>query len=83
VKLKRREALVSLLGAAGALGPARGLPQDVSEETVKEMLRLLAGVEPMVGEAAAVRAFLLTFRAPLRPDPEIEPAIEFDPEVDP
>jgi hypothetical protein len=81
--MKRREALVSLLGAVGALGAARGSAQDVSEETVKEMLRLLAGIEPLPGEAAGVRAFLLTFRAPMSVDPEIEPAIEFDPEVDP
>jgi hypothetical protein len=82
MSMKRREALVSLLGAAGALGAARGSAQGVSEETVKEMLRHLAGIDPLPGEAAAVRAFLLALR-PMSPDPEIEPAIEFDPEVDP
>ena len=80
--MKRREAIVSLL-ASGFLGASRGSAQDLTEETVKEMLRVLGGVELLAGEAAEVRAFLLTFRAAMSPDPEIEPAIEFDPEVDP
>jgi hypothetical protein len=77
--------IASLLGAAGALG-ARVPPvppvQDLSPETVREMLRTLGGVEPMPSEEAYVRAFLLSYRLAARPDPEVEPALTFDPDVD-
>jgi hypothetical protein len=42
------------------------------------MMRTLAGLEPMPGEEAGVRAFLLSFRYPLPVNPEVEPASTFD-----
>lgn len=81
--MKRRRLLASLLGAAGALGTGVVSAQDLSPEAVKEMLRTLGGVEPMPSEEAYVRAFLLSYRLAYRPDPEIEPALSFDPDVDP
>jgi hypothetical protein len=79
--LKRRRVIASLLGAAGALGAGVPQPQDLSSETVKEMLRTLGGVEPLPSEETYVRAFLLSFRRPAPPDPEVEPALTFDPEL--
>ena len=77
--MRRREALVSLLGAA-ALGAGTAEAQDLSPETVIQMMRTLAGLEPMPGEAAGVRAFLLSYRYALPSDPGVEPASTFDPE---
>ncbi len=77
--MKRREALVSLLGAA-ALGAGTAEAQDLSPETVRQMMRTLAGLEPMPGEEAGVRAFLLSYRYALPSDPGVEPASTFDPE---
>ena len=79
--MKRRRVIVSLFGVAGALSVGVGEAQDLSEETVRQMLRSLAGVEPLPSEESQVRAFLLSMRATLPPDPETEPAITFDPEV--
>lgn len=76
--MKRREALVSLLGAA-ALGAGTAEAQELSPETVRQMMRTLAGLEPMPGEEAGVRAFLLSYRYPHPSDPGIEPASTFDP----
>lgn len=83
--MKRREAMLALLGGAGAIATtARTSPaQDLSEETVGQMMRLLAGLEPLPSEEAHVRAFLLSVRAPAPADPEVEPALVFDPEMDP
>ena len=80
--MNRREALVSLLGAA-ALGAGTAEAQDLSPETVKQMMRTLAGLEPMPGEEAGVRAFLLSYRFALPSDPGVEPASTFDPESRP
>jgi hypothetical protein len=80
--VKRRRVIASLLGAAGALGARVPEAQDLSPETVKEMLRTLGGVEPLPSEEAYVRAFLLSFRGAAPPDPEVEPALTFDPELD-
>jgi hypothetical protein len=80
--MRRREALVSLLGAA-ALGAGTAEAQDLSPEAVREMMRTLAGLEPMPGEEAAVRSFLLSYRYPLPSDPGVEPASTFDPETKP
>jgi hypothetical protein len=80
--VRRREALVSLLGAA-ALGAGTVEAQDLSPETVKQMMRTLAGLEPMPGEEAGVRAFLLSYRFALPTDPGVEPASTFDPEPRP
>ena len=77
--MRRREALVSLLGAA-ALGTGTAEAQDLSPEAVKQMMRTLAGLEPMPGEEAGVRAFLLSYRFAFPSDPEVEPASTFDPE---
>jgi len=81
--VKRREALVSLLGVAAALGAGTAEAQDLSPETVKQMMRTLAGLEPMPGEEAGVRAFLLSYRYALPSDPAVEPASTFDPELKP
>ena len=80
--MKRREALVSLLGVA-ALGAGTAEAQDLSPETVKQMMRTLAGLEPMPGEEAGIRAFLLSYRYALPSDPGVEPASTFDPEPRP
>lgn len=74
--------IASLLGAAGALGAPVTPAQDLSPDTVKEMLRTLGGVEPRPAEEAYVRSFLLSYRLAARPDPEVEPALNFDPELD-
>jgi len=78
--VRRREALVSLLGAA-ALGAGTAEAQDLSPEAVKQMMRTLAGLEPMPGEEAGVRAFLLSYRFAFPSDPGVEPASTFDPQV--
>jgi hypothetical protein len=82
--MKRRQALFSLLGAASAASlPSSAQAQALSSEAVGGLLRSLAGLEPMPGEPDAVLAFLLSFRLAAEPDPGIEPALTFDPEVDP
>ncbi len=78
--MRRREALVSLLGAA-ALGAGTAEAQDLSPEAVKQMMRTLAGLDPMPGEEAGVRAFLLSYRFAFPSDPGVEPASTFDPKV--
>jgi hypothetical protein len=47
------------------------------------MMRTLAGLEPMPGEEASVRAFLLSTRYAFPSDPGVEPASTFDPETKP
>jgi hypothetical protein len=82
--VKRREALFSILGAASAASlPASARAQALSPEAVGGLLRTLAGLEPMPGEAESVLSFLLSFRTTVTPDPGVEPALTFDPEVDP
>jgi hypothetical protein len=83
--MKRREAMFVLLGSAGAVRAAAGTApaQNLSDETVRQMMRLLGGFEPLPSEEAHVRAFLLSVRAAGPPEPEIEPALTFDPEMDP
>ncbi len=76
--MRRREAILSLLGATG-LPRAAAAAQDLSPETVRQMMRTLAGLEPMPGEEAGVRAFLLSYRYPHPSDPGVEPASTFDP----
>jgi hypothetical protein len=76
--MRRREALVTLLGAA-ALPGATATAQDLSPETVRQMMRTLAGLEPMPGEEAGVRAFLLSYRYLHPSDPGVEPASVSDP----
>jgi len=76
--VRRREALASLLGAF-ALSAKTTAAQDLSPETVRQMMRLLAGLEPLPGEEAGVRAFLLSYRFALPSDPGVEPAATFDP----
>ncbi len=79
--MRRREALGSLLGAfsIGAIGVGAGEAQDLSPSAVGQMMRTLAGLEPMPGEEAAVAAFLLSYRFSLPSDPGVEPASTFDP----
>ena len=76
--MKRREALASLLGVV-ALGVETAEAQDLSPSAVGQMMRSLAGLEPMPGEEAAVAAFLLSYRFALPSDPGVEPASTFDP----
>jgi hypothetical protein len=76
--MRRREALASFLGAVGlAMGTSEA--QDLSPSAVGQMMRTLAGLEPMPGEEAAVAAFLLSYRFSLPSDPGVEPASTFDP----
>lgn len=82
--MKRRQALFSLLGAASAVSlPATGGAQGLSAESVAGLLRSLAGLEPLPGEPESVLAFLLSFRTRATPDPGVEPALSFDPQVEP
>jgi hypothetical protein len=76
--MRRREALASLLGAIG-LGAAAAGAQELSPPAVGQMMRTLAGLEPMPGEEAAVAAFLVSYRFSLPSDPGVEPASTFDP----
>lgn len=75
--MNRRYALGVLL-AAGAFS-TMAEAQELSEEAVAGMLRAFTGRGPGAGEAARVRAFLLSLRTGLPPDPEVEPALAFDP----
>lgn len=75
--MNRRHAIAVLL-ATGSLS-SHAVAQGLSEEAVVEMLRALTGMEPRPSEAAQVRAFLLSVRTALPPDPEVEPALTFDP----
>jgi hypothetical protein len=79
--MRRREALASLLGAVGLAAASSVEAQDLSPSAVGQMMRTLAGLEPMPGEEAAVAAFLLSYRFSLPSDPAIEPASTFDPEA--
>lgn len=82
--MKRRQALFSLLGAASAASIPRGTEaQGLSAEAAAGLLRTLTGLEPMPGEPERVLGFLLSFRSTVAPDPGVEPALRFDPEVDP
>jgi hypothetical protein len=76
--MRRREALLSLLGAT-ALPATTATAQDLSPETVRQMMRTLAGLDPLPGEEAGVRAFLLSYRYLHPSDPGVEPASTFDP----
>ena len=77
--MRRREALGSLLGVL-AIGARAAKAQDLSPSAAGQMMRSLAGLEPMPGEEAAVAAFLVSYRFALPSDPGIEPASTFDPE---
>jgi hypothetical protein len=76
--VRRREAIGSLLGAL-AVGAGAAEAQDLSPSAVGQMMRTLAGLDPMPGEEAAVAAFLLSYRFALPSDPSVEPASTFDP----
>ena len=78
--MRRREALASLLGALG-LGAVAAEAQELSPPAAGQMMRTLAGLEPMPGEEAAVAAFLASYRYSLPSDPGVEPASTFDPEL--
>lgn len=75
--MRRREAIGSLLGVLAVAGAAEA--QDLSPSAVGQMMRTLAGLDPMPGEEAAVAAFLLSYRFALPSDPGVEPASTFDP----
>ncbi|HXV60125.1 MAG TPA: hypothetical protein VEK15_05485 [Vicinamibacteria bacterium] len=78
--MKRRRAIISLAGTAGALSLGTvSEAQALSPEAVRGMLRTLARVEPLAGEEQEALAFLLSLRLQTQPNPEIEPAITFEP----
>ncbi|HEY7697304.1 MAG TPA: hypothetical protein VIE88_02760 [Vicinamibacteria bacterium] len=77
--MRRREILLSLVGGY-AIGAGTAGAQDLSSETVRQMMRTLARLEPMPGEEVAVMASLQSFRYALPSDPGVEPATTFDPE---
>ena len=82
--MKRRDVLRSLAGVAGAAGVAAAQPRGnplLSPDAVEELMRA-HGLEPMPGEPAQVRMFLLSTRMRSTPDPRIEPVIRLDPELD-
>jgi hypothetical protein len=88
--MKRRDVLLSLFGAAtlggvtaastSARTAQRGRAPVLSPGAVDELMRA-HGLEPQPGEAMQVRAFLLSTRARVSPDPRIEPALRLDPET--
>jgi hypothetical protein len=82
--MKRRQALTSMLGVATVAGasPSSSEAQGFSLEAIEQMLRH-QGMEPLPGEAARVREMLLVTRFGGSVDPRIDPAVRFDPEVDP
>ncbi len=82
--MKRRDVLRSLVGVASLSGVASAETQGkpvFSPAAVEELMRA-HGLEPQPGEAAQVRALLLSTRLRSIPDPRIEPAIRLDPELD-
>lgn len=82
--MKRREALISILGAASAAAVPSGLEaQALTAESAGGLLSALCGLEPMPGESEAMLGFLMSMRSTARPDPGIQPAVTFDPEADP
>ena len=88
--MKRRDVLLSLVGVASAGGVASaqrrgtgrtGVTGALSPPAVEELMRA-HGLDPQPGEPAQVRTLLLSTRLRSIPDPRIEPAIRFDPELD-
>lgn len=82
--MKRRQALTSMLAVATGAGASTpsAEAQGFSLEAVEQMLRH-QGMKPLPGEAARVRAVLLATRFVGSADPRIDPAVRFDPEIDP
>jgi len=81
--VKRRDVLLSLVGVASVSGvaPAQTAQAVLSPAAVEELMRA-HGLDPRPGEPQQVRALLLSTRLSSHPDPRIEPAIRFDPELD-
>lgn len=88
--MKRRDLLRALVGvtsvgsvASALTGPTGQTRQTgaLSPAAVEELMRA-HGLDPQPGEPAQVRALLLSTRLRSIPDPRIEPAIRFEPELD-
>jgi hypothetical protein len=83
--MNRRDALSVLAASGAALSPplvACLEAQEASPEAMAWLLRTIAGVEPLPGEAGAVRNALLSFRVEIPSDPRVQPALDFNPEVE-
>jgi len=84
--VNRRHLLRDLLITAGvSLSPelVRRLDaQQVSPTELDEIFRSLARAAPLPGEARIVFQALDRMRTTVDSDPRIQPALEFDPEVD-
>lgn len=78
--MKRRDVLLSLVGAAGIASAQEPAGMSPSPGAVEELMRA-HGLEPMPGEAAQVRVFLLSTRWRTLPDPRIEPALRLNVEI--
>lgn len=78
--MKRREVLFSLAGAAGVRS-IQARRSVLPPEAVEELMRA-RGLDPRPGEAAQVRAFLLSTSPTRTLDPRIEPSLRLDPELD-
>jgi hypothetical protein len=85
--MERREALLSLAAAIGVAATPELVEalqrRELSEEEAEALLRAVAKVEPRPGEANQVRARLSGMRFETRTDPRVQPALGFNPEVEP
>jgi hypothetical protein len=85
--MKRREsfAVLGLAGIGSILPELAAAPEagGLNDEQVAALLRHVAGVEPRPGEAARVREALAGTKATAETDPRVQPALGFDPEVEP
>jgi hypothetical protein len=86
--MKRRDAVL-FLGSAGvgtvlpAAAEETARTSGLTEAHVEALLRELAGVEPLPGEAARIKEALLGRSAVPETDPRVQPALAFHPEVEP
>jgi hypothetical protein len=83
--MKRREsfAVLGLAGIGSILPELAAEAGGLNDEQVAALLRHVAGVEPRPGEAARVREALAGTKATAETDPRVQPALGFDPEVEP
>jgi hypothetical protein len=85
--MKRRDTFAALgLAGLGSILPelaAAAAAGELTEDQVAALLRQVAGVEARPGEAARVRDALKEARATAETDPRVQPALGFDPEVEP
>ena len=86
--MKRREVLLSLSATAVAAVATPKLVEaiqkrELTEEEVASLLRYVAGVEPREGEPDRVRTLLNQLRSRSETDPRVQPALSFNPAVEP